>query len=141
VVGSVAGNVTHQGYRRIKIASKLFLMHRLIYRMHTGVGPGSSEIDHINSNKSDSRIENLRLASKAQNQQNNPLYRNSATGQRGVHWHKQHRKYCAAIQVNGRRHHIGLFGCAEEAGRAYDEAAIKLHGPFARPNNLEMKSD
>jgi hypothetical protein len=95
-----------------------------------GLGRGEHG-DHRNHNGLDNRQANLRRCSHAQNMQNRRLAV-GATGFRGVTAHKRH--FRAKISCDGRRLHIGCFASAEAAARAYDEAAIKLHGAFARPN-------
>lgn len=132
--GRLAGTDNDKGYRRIKINGRLFLAHRVVWKMHTGCDPVGFEIDHIDRNPMNNRIDNLRIATHGQNKINGNVYRNNDAGYRGVHFHKQHRKYCATISHNKKRHHIGLFDSAHEAASAYDAAAKKLFGEFANTN-------
>ena len=88
------------------------------------------EIDHKNRNKLDNRRENLRPATRTQNCQNTVEHSNSTTGFKGVNYRKDVGKYRARIRINGERVMLGWFKTAEEASRAYDEAAKKHHGEF-----------
>lgn len=124
--GSI-GNM-NRGYKQISIDGVRYLAHRLAWFCHYGVWP-AEQIDHINGDRSDNRIANLRLADYAINAQNrSKAYRNSRLGVLGVKWHKKQRKLVAAIRVNGRTKQLGSFSTVEEASRAYHEAK-RLHHP------------
>jgi len=132
-VGTEAGSGDAKGYRRIKIGGKLYLHHRIVYAMHFE-DPGSSQIDHADGDPKNSRIENLRTATHGNNQANGKVYKNNKAGYRGVYWHAQHRKFCVSIQSEGTKSHVGLFSSELEAARAYDNAAKKIFGEYARLN-------
>jgi hypothetical protein len=109
----------------------LVSMHRLI------LGVAESElVDHINSDGLDNRRRNLRPCSHTQNMQNRKIQSNNRSGFKGVYFHrgKGAHPWYAQLTANGRRVHIGAFVSPEEAARAYDKAAIKHHGEFARLN-------
>lgn len=91
-------------------------------------------VDHINGNPLDNRRINLRLCSPSQNSCNKKLRSDSVCGYKGVTKYKT--KFMARIGVSGKRKTIGYFYSALEAARAYDKAAIVLHGEFARINNV-----
>lgn len=133
-VGAIAGSKDKKGYIRIKINGKLYLAHRLIYKMFNGVDPGDFEVDHVDRDNTNNHPSNLRLANHSQNKTNARTYRNNKQKLKGVSWHKQHRKYVATIQKDKKRMHIGLFLCKIEAAKAYDAAARKLFGDFAKTN-------
>lgn len=103
-------------------------MHRQIMGLEAG---DPREVDHDNQIRTDNRRLNLRVCTEAQNQRNKPLQKNSTTGVKGVSFQKAKGKYQAKITINGKRIHIGVFSSLEEAGRAYAEAANRLHGEFA----------
>jgi len=107
-------------------------MHRYLLN-----APPTHVVDHINGNALDNRRENLRLATPRQNVQNKSVSPLSATGLKGVGWHKRRRKFHARIQLQGVRVHLGFFEHAKDAALAYDAAARALFGPFALCNYPE----
>jgi hypothetical protein len=124
--GSIAGCVHGSGYKVVTINSKTYKLHRIIWIMLFGQIPENFYLDHINGNKIDNRLENLRLATNNQNQQNRPAPKNSSSGYRGVTWHKQVNKWMARICHEGKRTTIGFFDTAEDAYEAYKQEAKKL---------------
>jgi hypothetical protein len=129
--GKVAGSINKvKGYRNIRIGCAQYRAHRLVYAWHHGACSADLQIDHINGNRLDNRIENLRLATHAQNNQNVSKRRNNTSDFKGVSLHQQSRKFRAQICINGRKKHLGIFATAQEAGHAYAQAAAQLHGDF-----------
>ncbi len=106
------------------------------FRLHRDViGAKDGElVDHINGDTLDCRIENLRICSHADNLKNQAKRRSNTSGYKGVTWNKRFKKYQARIGTNGVYRSLGYHKCPIEAARAYDTAAIKHHGPFARLN-------
>jgi hypothetical protein len=130
--GNRAGNDREDGYVRIKIDRKLFMAHRLIWIYHYGPVPLDQEIDHIDGNPSNNRIENLRLASHSQNGFNMKLPRHSTTGLKGVTYDKRKLLWRAYITVHKKRIWLGDFSSAEKAHAVRVAAAQELHGDFVR---------
>ena len=89
--------------------------------------PDNFFIDHINGNKTDNRLCNLRLVTNGQNQQNRPAPKNSSSGYRGVTWHKKANKWMSRICHNGKREMLGLFETAEEAYEVYKTKASEIY--------------
>lgn len=118
------------GYARIVIQKKIYLAHRLAWLYIHGRWP-EFQIDHINGNKSDNRLSNLREATQAQNCQNYGAKKTSKSGIKGVFWHKQCRKWTAQIKVGYKAIHLGLFDSLSDAKDARIEAQAKYH-PFAQ---------
>ena len=106
------------------------LLHRLIL----GKPKKGMVTDHINHNGLDNRKENLRFATRGQNQRNRQSGKNSRSQYLGVFWYKQHQKWSAQIRHNGKKYHLGLFTCEHQAALAYNKKAIELHGEYANPN-------
>ena len=127
-VGSVAGYLHHSGYRYIKIHGKLYGAHRLVWLYHYGAWP-NPEADHINRIPSDNRIENLREATHAEQQQNRSFFKNNTSGHIGVYWFKPSKKWHAQIMVDGKSIHLGYFDDFDAACAAREEAKKKYH-PF-----------
>lgn len=112
-VGKVAGYKSFD-YHYIRIASKLYLAHRLAWLYVHGVWP-PQQIDHINGVKDDNRISNLRLCSNSQNGINKALQSNNKSGCVGVSKHTVTGKFRARSKVDGREIHLGYFHTKEEA--------------------------
>lgn len=104
-------------------------MHRQIAGLVHG---DKLDCDHRNMNTLDNRRENLRVATRSQNQANRGAQRNSTSGMKGVYWRELHKKWNASIRVNGRLLFLGNFQTKEEARDAYSSAAKLYFGEFAR---------
>lgn len=128
--GRTCSVVNSHGYIRIMIKQKSYTAHRLAWLYVHGEWP-PHEVDHINGNRTDNRICNLRLATTRQNQGNRRLQKNNMSGVKGVSWHAAHQKWMATIRKNGRKTHLGYFANKEEAASAYQKAAILIFGQFA----------
>lgn len=129
--GAPAGRRNDCGYIIIRINGRGYRAHRLAWLWTDGNWP-SSDLDHINGNRSDNRVANLREATRAQNNMNARLRGDNKTGFKGVFFNKQNRRWQARVTKDGRQIHAGCFDTAEQAHAAYYEAA-KLHfGEYAR---------
>ena len=94
----------------------------------------TNEIDHVDGNGLNNRRNNLRAATTAQNQRNQGIDRRNKSGVKGVWWVGSQQKWRAGITVDRKRYYLGSFSSKEDAAAAYDMAAARLHGEFARPN-------
>jgi hypothetical protein len=108
---------------------KTIYLHRQILN-----APAGTEVDHINGDTLDNRRENLRLATRAQNNQNRGARAGSSSGYKGVSWNPDKGRWAAEIVANGKRTKLGCFADPKDAARAYDAAARQLHGEFAKTN-------
>ena len=121
ILNSRGWYVTKLGY----VQHRKDLLHRVIMKAPPGVF-----VDHINGNPSDNRRENLRLCTHAQNMQNSKVRAHSGTGVKGVQKHAN--RYRARIRQDGRQVTLGNFLTMAEAKIAYDAAATRIFGEFAR---------
>ena len=115
----------HGGYIRLELNGKSMYAHRIAWFLHYGEW-ADKDIDHINGNKSDNRISNLRLADHAKNCQNRRKARSdSRTGVIGVG--KRGKRFAASICTNGKDKFLGYFDDIESAAKAYLTAKRELH--------------
>lgn len=104
-------------------------MHREILKT-----PQDMDTDHINMNGLDNRRNNLRICTRSQNYMNRGKYKDNISGYKGVYWYNK--KWVAQIKVNAKQIYLGRFKDKEQAAEAYNKAAKKYHGEFARLNNI-----
>ncbi|WP_395451154.1 HNH endonuclease signature motif containing protein [Aminobacter sp. UC22_36] len=122
--GTVAGVIGAKGYRRIKFAGKTWSAHRLIWIYINGQIPDGLQVDHINGNRSDNCLDNLRLVTNAENSRNQSMPRNNTSGVMGVVWHRRARKWQAQVKITGQTKYLGLFDTIEAASSACAKAEI-----------------
>ena len=106
-----------------------YYQHRLIFLYHHGYMP--KYLDHINNERRDNRIENLRAVSARQNQHNRSINKNSKSGVKGVSWRTQAGKWVAKTCCDGKDYYCGLHDNLSDAEKAVKEMREKLHGKFA----------
>jgi len=128
--GKLAGTKAKEGYIKILIHKKQHRAHRLVFAIVEGRWPDKF-IDHKNGIKQDNRFKNLRECDQAHNTRNGPLRTTSTSGLKGAHWDKSKNKWTAEIKKDYKGIFLGRFDTAEEAHRAYCDAATVLHGEFA----------
>ena len=122
--GDLAGGLNTDGYMQVEIASKKYLLHRIIWLWVTGRWP-EPEVDHENHIHGDNRWENLRETSHLENGRNQSLRKDSMTGFPGVGRDKRRNKWRAKIQHEGQRKHLGYFDKKEDAVAARKAAEGK----------------
>lgn len=135
-VREVSGTQNGNGYLWTSINGKKKFMHRLIWEYVRGPVPAGTEIDHINGDRTDNRIDNLRLVTRNQNNQNRPTANvNSKSQVKGVCWCKRAGKWRATLTHERRHFYLGYFATIEDAQDAYASAAALLHthNPHAAP--------
>lgn len=101
-------------------------VHRVVWMIHNGEIPDGYEIDHINHDKLDNRIENLRCVTKIDNGRNQPKHRHNTSGFTGVGWMRNCKKWRAEIRINNKTMYLGSFDDIEMAKKARREAEIKF---------------
>lgn len=130
-VGMKAGTIDpKRGYVSITYARKQYYAHRIIYLMHNGYLP--PEVDHIDGDKTNNRIENLRACNHVQNAQNRPAQSNNKSGVKNVVWDKNRKKWVVYLKINGKNTNFGGFKDLELAAFVASELRDKHHETFAR---------
>jgi len=118
-----------QGYRRVRINRKLYKNSRVIFLYFNGYLP--KIVDHINRNRLDDRIENLRACDDTKNARNCNLDKRSLSGKTGVEWHKQRGYWTSRITVDRKKIYIGKSKDLNEAIKMRKEAELKYYGELS----------
>lgn len=134
-----SGWVEGHGYRRLYVSGKTYLLHRLIYFYHHGVMP--KFIDHIDGDKTNNRIENLRECTHAENMANRRKLKVTSSKYRGVVFLPNRRAWAAIGRHNKKSYYIGYFKNENEAAEAFNEFAKEKYGAFARLNIIDGLPD
>lgn len=119
-----AGCVYKNGYIVVSVDDKLHYAHRIIWEMKNGKIENGMQIDHINHDRSDNRIENLRVVDNQVNHTNRPKQSNNSTGVVGVYKKSCGSRFYSQIKVNGSKIYLGTFSTIEEASSARKNAEI-----------------
>lgn len=136
-VGSFADNYHKStGYFRVRLLGTLYYSHRVIWELINGPISEGMSIDHIDGNRANNDIDNLRLVTVSQNNKNTSKRVGTVSKFKGVCWHRQCKKWKAEISCDKQRFHIGLFESEESAAKAYNVEAVKLFGEFAKLNHF-----
>jgi len=124
------GRRVGRAYRMVN--KQTILMHRLI--MDVVDSPREVQVDHINLDSLDNRRSNLRVCDNGENNRNRPKQSNNTSGHKGVSWDNYYGKWKAQLNYNGKKvlNKYFLEGELDKAIEAYQEAAKKYHGSFAR---------
>lgn len=123
-----AGTVNSAGYIVVTFEGKKYGAHRLVWVMHGKELP--LQLDHINRNKADNRIENLRAADFATNQCNTAIKSNNTSGTKGVSWCNYYSKWVVQIYAGGKKL-TARFKELGEAAKFANEKRAEMHGEFA----------
>lgn len=110
---------------------RLYQGHRVLFEMANGPIPEGLQIDHIDQDKGNNALGNLRLATNAENMRNRGAYTNNTSGVKGVYRHKRDAKWVARISHHGLNIDIGRYATKGLAAVAYAKASIRLHGTFS----------
>lgn len=122
---TVAGSLRKDGYLGVSLLNKQYLVHRIIWLLHYKEWP-KDEVDHIDGNRTNNKIENLRISNRFDNNRNrHGPSKSNKLGVLGVYSHKH--KYIATIRVNSKSIYLGLFSTLEEAQAAYLNKKREVH--------------
>ena len=129
-VGEKIGTTSSKdGYSKALILSKMYGVHRLIFLYHHGYFP--KEVDHIDNDPRNNRIENLRDANKNQNCYNTKLRTDNTSGVKGVSWSKVKKKWVTQLTVDGKLKRFGFYNDIDYAKFVIEAMRYKYHGEFA----------
>jgi hypothetical protein len=128
-VGAPLGTKNSGGYIQISIQKKRYYAHRLVFVYHYGSYP--AYIDHIDGDKSNNRIENLRPASLHQNNYNIKTPKSNKSGVKNVHWNKKNNNWNVTMAANNKSMYFGSFDNLELAALVAEEARNLYHKEFA----------
>jgi hypothetical protein len=117
------------GYYKVTVNYKTYLLHRVVWLMHYGDAP--EFLDHINGIRTDNRIENLRPATKYENALNSKLRSDNTSGVKGVCWNKKKRKWFARIYVKNKHLSLGYYDDLQAASDVVKNARLTYHKEFA----------
>lgn len=124
--GQLAGYFdVSSGYWRVRFKKKSYLLHRLVFELHKGYSP--KLLDHIDRDKTNNRIENLREASVSLNRINTGLPKNNTSGVKGVSFNSQLGKWHSTLTLNCKRLHLGFFNSFSEAEKARKSAELTFY--------------
>ena len=128
-IGSIAGTLHHSGYVQISIKGKKYSVHRLVFLYHHGYLP--KEVDHIDGNRANNNIENLRAASVEENRHNSKLSKSNTSGIKGVSWNKASKKWVVRLMTNKKLKYFGSYFDIDYAKFVSEAMRNKYHKNFA----------
>lgn len=128
--GATAGTPHNAGYVSIRINGKAHLAHRLAWLFATGENP-EGEVDHINGDRTDNRISNLRISTRSQQQCNQKLRSDNHQRVKGLGWHDRDKLWTAKVTIQGKTK-TRYFKDREDAVAAVRAMREEIHGEFSR---------
>jgi hypothetical protein len=126
--GSIAGCHAFKGYHIVRIGGKNHYFQRVIFMMHHGYLPVN--VDHIDGNPANNRIENLRAATRSQNGLNQKIHKRNKSGFRGVSWNQKMQKWIATCQIDNKQKYLGCFESVMDAAEIVEKFRLQYHGEF-----------
>lgn len=137
------GAKLNNGYLYVNLKKRVMLVHRVIFAMVYGYWP--EQVDHINHDRVDNRLVNLREATFVTNGQNISLPADNTSGRIGVYWFRQRNVWYARIKTGGKNHHLGYFKEKADAIAAREAAEIRFgfhpnHGMPANDNSPKSEA-
>ena len=133
-IGSVAGwanrDLHGQQYMNVELDGKSYKVHRLVFLYHNGYMP--KRVDHIDGDRFNNKIENLRDVTASQNALNSKFRRSNTSGSKNVFLEQRSNKWRVQLRINGKSHSFGAYDDLELADLVATEARDKYHGAYAR---------
>ena len=139
--GDFAGTKNTSGYWAVGLTNEskkltVYMVHRIIYYMHYKTNIDSMFIDHIDGNRLNNAIDNLRIATNQQNACNKQKQKTCTSQYKGVSWDNKSKKWKAQICIDYKKHGLGFYEIEKDAAIAYNVAAKQLHSNFAFLNHV-----
>jgi hypothetical protein len=125
-LGDSAGGATSGGYLRIRLSGTFYPSHRLAWLYMRGGFP-VNHIDHVDGDRKNNRISNLRDVTNQENHKNQKMPKTNISGHIGIYWSKTKAKWHAQIAIDGKTTHLGYFTDIEDAATAR-KASEAEHG-------------
>ena len=132
--GQEAGWITWNNYRKISVDHLTYTAHRLAWFYIHGQWP-ENDLDHIDGNRLNNSLVNLREASRSENLMNRDKMPRNTSGYKGVSLHRETGKWDARIAAHGKQYYLGIFSTKIDAYNAYCKKEKELFGEFARERN------
>lgn len=126
IIGSIAGSIRKDGYIRLSLNKKYYYCHRVVWEMHNGQIPEGLMIDHIDGDRSNNNLENLRLVSALENQKNMKKPSSNTSGVIGVSWREERGKWRVTIRKDNKVLRFGHFESKREAMDVANKKYIEL---------------
>jgi len=130
--------VNIHGYLKVNLRKdnipKTCSIHRLVAEAFLENPLNKKSVDHIDNNRKNNMLSNLRWATSKENCANRSKRENTSSSYKGVSFNKEKQKWLVQLRTNGKKYHIGYFNNEQDAARAYDEKAIEFFGEFAKIN-------
>ncbi len=118
------------GYLMVRFGNKNKYIHRLVAISMIANLDNKKYVDHINHNKLDNRMENLRWCTGTENNRNNGKSCKNTSGVKGVHWHIRSQKWQASVRIGDKKKYLGSFDNILDAKKAYQDKAKEIFGEF-----------
>lgn len=130
--GTLFSNSRLSSYIIFRVSkNKVFYVHREAYELGTGTKiPEGYEVDHIDLNKQNNKVENLRLVTRSQNMINRPCFKNNSLREKGISYEPEKRLYRVRLSLKGKRYYFGRYKLLEDAVSARNKALESLHGEY-----------
>ena len=129
-IGDEIGSLSASEYLRTKINYEEHYIHKIIFLMHHGYTP--QIVDHIDGDRTNNKIQNLRAVNLSQNQHNRTKSANNTSGFKNVSWCKRTKKWQVTLAMSNKAMAFGRFNDIELADLVAQEARDKYHQQFAR---------
>ena len=130
-VGKIAGTKDGKGYLRVRLNWNMYSIHRLVWMYHNGDFP-KSLLDHIDGNRLNNKIENLREATHYENNVNSRKQIDNTSGYKNVTWRKDKQKWQVKCNSFGKTYYGGYYDDIEKAAEQANLLRNAVHGQFAK---------